>query len=269
MLITVDIEDHAAEGQPKRFAEALEPLLTGLAARRLRATFFVVGSLAPVWRDELRELLRQGHEVGLHGHTHRFLRDLGPDGFRNDLAQGRDTLGEVLGLSPAGYRAPYFSLTAETPWAPDIIHESGFTYSSSVLPAWNPQAGLPAAPRRPFVWSSGLVEFPSPVFGVGRIAVPLLGGLYLRLAPGPVVRLAARHVRSRSGQWTYAHPYDFDVAEPFGRYGDQSWLVARLLFLRRAVMLDRVLSIADTTAQPLGELAQAPGFASTLETFAL
>mgnify|MGYP002633764548 CR=1 FL=1 len=267
MLITIDVEDHTVPGQPVRFAEALGPLLEALASRRLRATFFVVGSLAPSWSDELSDLVAQGHEVGLHGHTHRFLRDLGPAGVRDDLARGRDTLGEVLGALPVGYRAPYFSLTTDTPWAPDLIMEAGFEYSSSVLPAWNPQAGLTAAPRTAFRWANGLVEFPSPVFGVGPIALPLLGGAYLRLAPAPLVHLAARKARRRPGQWTYAHPYDFDVDEPFARYNGQSWIFARLLFLRRRLMLRRLLSIADPAARPLGELAADAEFVSNLESY--
>ncbi|WP_373071027.1 DUF3473 domain-containing protein [Gemmatimonas sp.] len=267
MLITLDVENHSVVGEPRRFAEALGPLLGALASRRLRATFFVVGSLAPSWRSELLDLVAQGHEVGLHGHQHRLLRDLGPTGTSDDLARGRDVLGEILGEPPIGYRAPYFGLTGETPWAPDLILEAGFEYSSSVLPAWNPQAGFPKAPRAPFRWANGLVEFPTPVFGAGPLAVPLLGGAYLRLAPSPLVHLAARQARRREGQWTYAHPYDFDVDEPFARYDGQSWLLARLLSLRRGLMLRRVLSVADTAARPLGELAADPEFVARLGSY--
>ena len=267
MLITVDIEDHTAPDQGKRFAKAVGPLLESLALRELRATFFVVGSLAKSWGCELRELAAHGHEVGVHGYVHRYLRDLGPTAARDDLARGRDAVGEVLGRLPAGYRAPYFGLTAETPWAPDLIREVGFLYSSSVLPAWNPQAGIMRAPRLPFRWSNGLVEFPARVFGIGPIAVPLLGGAYLRLAPGAVFRLAARQGIHQQGQWTYAHPYDFDVDEPFSRYPGQTALSARLLFARRRLMLDRILGIASRSARPLGDLAADARFVAGLEEF--
>lgn len=267
MLITVDIEDHAEPGQLVRFDRALGPLLDELSSRRLRATFFVVGELAQVWRDELRELISRGHEVGLHGHSHRFLRDLGPSGARDDLERGRDRLSEVIGFAPVGYRAPYFGLTRETPWAPELIMEAGFNYSSSVLPAWNPQAGLAGAPRTPFCWRNGLVEFPAPVFGAGPLAVPLLGGMYLRVAPMPLVRLAARRAGRHLGQWTYAHPYDFDADEPFRRYGQQPWYVAKLLFARRKRMLSRILFLADPAARTLEELTADRGFVAGLQPF--
>ena len=47
------------------------------------------------------------------------------------------------------------------------------------------------------------------------LALPLLGGAYLRLVPAAAVRVAARRARRRVRAWTYAHPYDFDEGEPY------------------------------------------------------
>jgi hypothetical protein len=265
--ITIDVEDHAGVTTDYRFREAIGPLISGLNSKDAKATFFVVGSLAPAWKDDMRELAAQGHEIGLHGYTHRFLAELGPAGFADELERGRDALSEILGSSPRGFRAPYFSLTAETPWAPELIASAGFTYSSSVLPAWNPQAGLVGAPREPFRWPSGIVEFPSPVFGVGRWSLPLLGGAYLRLAPSPLIRLAAG--RGGRGRWSYSHPYDFDVTETFVRRNGQSWLFTKLLFARRHLMMERVLRLVGTHTATLGELADDPAFRSGLPIYDL
>lgn len=266
LSITIDVEDHAGEGETPRFREALAPLMSALTEARVRATFFVVGEMVTDFADDLRELARQGHEIGLHGYTHRFLRDLGPEGLADELARGRAVLTDALGAAPVGFRAPYFSLTADTPWAPDVIAAAGFTYSSSVLPAWNPQAGLATAPRRPFRWPNGLVELPSPVFGVGKWALPVLGGAYLRLAPAPLVRLAARSTGDVRGAWTYSHPYDFDADEPFVRRGEQSWLFAKLLFARRSLMLRRVMLLADPRGVTLADLAADRAFTDALPT---
>lgn len=266
-LITIDVEDHGRGDRAPRFVEALAPLLRVLRSNDLRATFFVVGNLASGWRDELRTLRDEGHEIGLHGHTHRFVNRIGPTEFRDDLARGVDAVGEVLGSAPVGYRAPYFSITKETPWAPDLLQSAGFTYSSSVLPVWNPQSGFPGAPKAPFRWSNGLIEFPVPVVGVGCFGLPLLGGAYVRLVPAAVVRLAAARARHTVGAWTYAHPYDFDVDEPYTRLDGQQWWVTRLLFLRRRLMLDRVIGLSARSAKPLGELASDPTFVSRLALF--
>lgn len=262
-LITIDVEDHGPTDRPPRFRTALAPLLDALRDRRVTATFFVVGTLVPTWADELTQLTADGHEIGLHGHTHRFLKTLGPATFRDELRAGREAIANVTGSPPVGFRAPYFSLTADTPWAPDILTEEGFVYSSSVLPAWNPQAGMPGVPKTPFRWPSGLVEFPVPVFGVRSLGLPVLGGAYLRLLPSSIVRLAERSSRD-VGRWTYAHPYDFDADEQFFRRPGQSWLVAKLLFARRRLMLPRVMDLVGSGGGTLGSLAHDERFVSAL-----
>jgi peptidoglycan-N-acetylglucosamine deacetylase len=255
LLISIDVEDHTAPPNRPRFEEALAPLLSMLQASGAKATFFVVGELAHEWRGQLRQLVAAGHEVGLHGNTHRFIESLGERGFADDVASGVAAISEAVGLPPVGYRAPYFSLTPATPWAPGILQDAGFRYSSSVLPAWNPQACFQAAPRQPFRWDCGLIELPSPVFGLGKFSIPVLGGAYVRLVPGFVVRLAAKGCAAADGHWTYSHPYDFDTSEPFFRRPGQSWVVARLLFAHRGRMLTRVAGLMTPSAVTLGEFA--------------
>ena len=228
----------------------------------------MVGSLAPEWSGEVRALAEEGHEIGLHGLTHRPLVELGPDGFAEETRRGREVLADILGAAPVGYRAPYFSLTRDTPWAPEVLAESGFAYSSSVLPARNIQHGLPGAPRQPFLWTNGLVEMPAPVFGVGSVRLPILGGAYVRLAPGWLVGWAARRA-PRAGSWTYVHPHDFDVDEPFARHDGQAWWFAKLFFARRHLMLDRVSGLAGGSSRPLGEIVSDPEFRAGLETWGM
>ncbi len=271
-ILTLDVEDHnlGDPNHPSRFREALEPLLALMAKREIKATFFVVGNLAKHWASELQELAGLGHEIGLHGYTHRHLRDVGADEFRDEVHRGARELAEIVGQAPAGFRAPYFSLTRDTPWAPAILAEAGFRYSSSVLPAWNPQAGFPSAPKTPFVWGDGgLVEFPAPVFGLRRIALPVLGGAYVRLVPSLVVRVAARRVRDQRGAWTYVHPYDLDVDEPYHKLPNQSAVVARLLFARRQLMLERIDSLCSSNAGRLIDLASDVTFVKSLPQFTI
>ncbi len=255
LIITIDVEDHTIPPAEPRYEQAIGPLLQVLDERRAKATFFVVGELVARRDRQLRELVAAGHEVGLHGFTHRHLRVLGPGGFADELRMGVDALGECLGVSPAGFRAPYYSLTEDTPWAPDLLVEAGFSYSSSVMPASNPIAGYPGAPAQPFRWRCGLLELPSPVFGMGRLSLPVLGGAYLRLMPMFIIRTALRRRSADRGDWTYAHPYDFDTSEQFFRQPDQSWIEARLLFARRKHMLRRFSRLIGAGTPTLGEFA--------------
>ena len=267
LIITVDLEDHTVPPASPRFDRAIEPLLAVLAERQARATFFVVGELVPRCASQLRDLAEAGHEIGLHGFTHQHVLDLGPKLFADQIRQGIETLGEHVGVSPAGFRAPYCSMTDKTPWAPEILSDAGFGYSSSVMPAWNPIAGYPGAPTRPFRWPSGLLELPAPIFGLGRFALPVLGGAYLRLMPWAVVWAAGRTRSADNGDWTYIHPYDLDTEEPFFRRPGQSWIEAKLLFARRTLMFRRVAGFIGTGTPTLGEYALRLGHSDGVPTF--
>ena len=267
LTLTVDVEQYGDPAKSLRFLRALEPLLDGLAQTGSKATFFVVGELVPYCTELLKEVKEFGHEVALHGYTHRFLNRITPEEFRDELTRGRHRIEDVLDVPPIGFRAPYFSLTEDSMWAPDLLAEAGFLYSSSVLPAWNPQAGFPEAPRLPFLWPSGVVEFPAPTFGIGPLRLPIIGGAYLRLAPLPLVA-AARHQASKHlGAWTYCHPYDFDGTEPFTRREGDNWLFSRLLFARRDIMLQRVLKVTTTGSRSLGDLVSNQELLRTLHTW--
>lgn len=254
LTLTVDVEQYGDPSQSVRFLRALEPLLDAFARTESKVTFFVVGELVPYCTDLLREVKQHGHEVALHGHTHRFLDRMTPSDFKNELKMGRQQIEDVLGEPPIGFRAPYFSLTEDSLWAPDLLAEAGFLYSSSVLPAWNPQAGFPQAPRHPFIWPSGLIEFPAPTFGVGPLRLPVIGGAYLRLSPMMLVFAARYQASKQFGAWTYCHPYDFDHDEPFKRREEDSWFFSRLLFLRRDIMLKRILKVTTPGSKSLGSL---------------
>ena len=266
--ITVDVENLSGSISDDTFIGPLVPLLELLEQHKTKATFFVVGTLSSLWREPLLLLSKSGHEIGLHGHTHEHLGSLGPRKFGDSLIEGREALENVIGKEVKGFRAPYFSLTKQSQWAHEILFNSGFQFSSSVLPAWNPQAGFATAPKHPFIWSSGLVEFPVPTFGLGRFGIPLLGGAYLRLIPKPVFKIAKLIGSNRPGEWSYCHPYDFDVAAKFETIRESSWIFSKLLFMRRNLMLNRVgellqLGRSDSFEQQISE----KGFIDSLERF--
>lgn len=266
--ITVDVENLSGSISDDSFIRPLIPLLDLLEQHKTKATFFVVGTLASLWREPLLLLSKSGHEIGLHGHTHEHLSSLGPKKFQHSLIEGREVLENVVGKEIKGFRAPYFSLTKHSSWAHEILFKSGFQFSSSVLPAWNPQAGFATAPKHPFMWNSGLVEFPVPTFGLGRLGLPLLGGAYLRLIPKPLFKIARQIGSNRPGEWSYCHPYDFDVAAEFEKVRESSWFFSKLIFMRRSFMLDRVSELLQLgPSDSFEEQISKNGFVDSLELF--
>jgi peptidoglycan-N-acetylglucosamine deacetylase len=79
----------------------------------MRATFFVVGSLAAAHPDLVAEIRRRGHGIGVHGDRHLHHLVHSPRWIRTDTAAAVSTL-EGLGIRPRWYRPPYGQLTATT-----------------------------------------------------------------------------------------------------------------------------------------------------------
>jgi polysaccharide deacetylase family protein (PEP-CTERM system associated) len=238
---TVDVEEHAGGA---RAAAQTARLLDLLEAADARGTFFVLDAVAANDPALVRLIAARGHEVASHGHDHRRLADARPGEFRAGMAAARDRLADLLGAPPAGYRAPYFSLTPQAAWVPEALAALGFAYSSSVLPAWNPMAGWPGAPRRPFLWPSGLLELPVPVARLGPFRLPFLGGMYLRwLPPWRIRQFARRWAREEAAGgtlWSYCHPYDLDETEGLVRRGDAGAFGSLMLWLNRGPTLPRL-----------------------------
>jgi peptidoglycan-N-acetylglucosamine deacetylase len=255
ITFTLDVEDHRPdEAASFRVPELVHAVLDFLAERSIRGTFFVVGELAEQVPDLVREIADAGHEIGLHGWRHEPVGWSTPDQFRADVAKGRCLLEDLTSTAVRGFRAPTYSLVAESAWAVDVLAEVGFDYSASVLPARNPLFGWPEAPRRPYRWTNGLVELPAPTAGVGSYRLPVLGGVYFRVIPSLVVSAALRLADEGVCPWLYCHPYDFDPDEEFWVVPDAGRVGSRLLWLNRRrefAKLDKLLR--DGAGPPLGE----------------
>jgi peptidoglycan-N-acetylglucosamine deacetylase len=258
LTFTYDLEDDGTRaGAAPRYESVTDRLLELLADRNVTATVFVVGGLAERSPALIRAIAAAGHEIALHGHEHVAIDQLGERGFVADVERGKATLEDLTGGAVRGYRAPLFSLTSRTPWAPGRLARLGFAYSSSVLPAPNPIRGYPGAPRGPFRWRAGPLELPCPLLGRSRLTLPFLGGVYLRYLPRWLLRRGARRLGATSSAWIYAHPYDFDDGAPFVVMPHAGWAVSRILHRRRSQTFARVEELLDAcgAAPPLGAVA--------------
>jgi peptidoglycan/xylan/chitin deacetylase (PgdA/CDA1 family) len=87
-------------------------ILDLLAERNVRATFFVLGSMAAAAPGLTREVAAAGHEIAVHGWVHHYLTGQGPRAVYRDLARARDTVAGITGQDPAWFRPPYGVLTS-------------------------------------------------------------------------------------------------------------------------------------------------------------
>ncbi|MFI1741618.1 polysaccharide deacetylase family protein [Streptomyces sioyaensis] len=113
----------AGQGRPGHVALTLDDgpdhlstphFLRLLDARQVRATFFLLGSMAIRSAALVREMAASGHEIALHGWAHRPLLLRGPRATYDDLARARDLIGDLTGTPPALFRPPYGVMTTGT-----------------------------------------------------------------------------------------------------------------------------------------------------------
>lgn len=78
-----------------------------LDAHDAKATFFLVGERAAQRPEFVRELVRRGHDIGNHSHTHpeRWFWSLGPARMHREIANAQRTLTDIAGTPPRWFRA--------------------------------------------------------------------------------------------------------------------------------------------------------------------
>ena len=82
-------------------------VLDALDAAGLKATFFMVGEQVKAAPAMAGEVAKRGHEIALHGATHRPHRELSPRDSRDEPAYGLGTLEAATGRRPRWFRPPY------------------------------------------------------------------------------------------------------------------------------------------------------------------
>jgi len=252
-LFSVDLEEFVAADRQRDFRrtplpELTEKYLAFLRRHAMKATFFVVGEIAEKFPAVIRAIASEGHELGCHTHTHWSLDRHTPQSLREDLLRNRAALEAISNQPLRGFRAPILSLTERTKWAFAVLAETGFTYSSSVLPAKNPLHGWPGfghAVRR----VEGITELPITTAPVLGREFPIAAGTYFRCLPFFAIRRAFQRLAGQGTMLTgYFHPYDIDVAQEHvmneGVRGSR--LMNHLLYFNRAGTLPRLEAlIAD------------------------
>lgn len=190
---------------------------------KLKATFFILGWTAMKHPDIVREIDRRGHEVASHGYSHTLTTHLSDNDLRTDLEESKKRLDDLTGKPVKGYRAPSFSIT---PKLIDYLQEAGYQYDSSynsfdrhgrygtISLEGTEQKGISHK------FPDGLIELPISNLKLRNTILPLGGGGYFRLIPVPLFIKGIRFILGVQNSFVfYAHPWEFDPAQPRIRHG--------------------------------------------------
>jgi polysaccharide deacetylase family protein (PEP-CTERM system associated) len=179
----------------------------------------VLGWVARRFPKIVRAIHEQGHELGCHSNLHRLVYELTPTEFHEDTRIALDAIQQAAGVSVRAYRAPSFSITAQSQWAFDVLAQLGFTHDSSVFPITHDLYGFANIYPEPFrlrVPSGELIVCPMPVlFSKWVRPLPVTGGGYLRILPLWWQLYGMRRLESAGRPAViYVHPWEFDPEQP-------------------------------------------------------
>src|SRR5215210_4603820 len=278
--LTFDLEDWHQLMHRRLTGEEIQPsstvvttthrLLDMLDEAEVRATFFVVGNVAETHPGLVREVVRRGHEVGSHSHSHELIFRMEPAAFKADMERSLAGLQDLTGQPIIGFRAPEFSVGHLGHWCFEVLIELGFRYDSSVFPLPRVRYGIPEAPDHPFAIptpSGTMREFPLATWDVGRFRLPVAGGSYFRLLPSRLLDHALKAIdEQRRTAVLYFHPYEFHTGwlSPSGLAWRRSLRANNLKFTLSRIVLHNLRTglisqrlgplLAQYTFMPLGDI---------------
>jgi polysaccharide deacetylase family protein (PEP-CTERM system associated) len=203
-------------GEQSEIERNVDETLAFLQTNSVKGTFFVLGRIAEVLPNVVRAITQGGHEIASHSFEHLRLYNMSRDGAQEALSRSRKVLEDVSGTQVKGFRAPDFSINAQTLYVLDLIQQAGYQYDSSLYPIRGHDVyGVPDAERWIHRLPNGLVECPLSVMEIAGRRIPALGGGYFRLYPLPLTQRILRSIENaKHPAMFYIHPYELGSVCP-------------------------------------------------------
>ncbi len=144
-------------------------LLALFAKHDIKATFFITGFFAQREPENVRQILKDGHEIACHGYEHHY-RNRSFD-IEKDVIKAKEILEQITQKKIKGFRAPQATYSEELL---RILDKCGFIYDSSLHPAYLPgyynNRKAPLHIHKPLP-NSSLLEIPVAVMPKTRLPI--------------------------------------------------------------------------------------------------
>ena len=171
---------------------------------RTKATFFVLGTVAEWYPELIEDMKNDGHEIGIHGYTHKRLCHHTRESFDEEIKKTISILNN-MGVKPSGYRAPAFT---RADFLYDVLSKNDIKYDSSVFPVKTSLYDGTSYDCYPFIAERGIVEIPCSVLKILKLRIPA-GGFYLRLFGRRMNYILLNKIEKRYGiAVMYFHPWE-------------------------------------------------------------
>ncbi|WP_060679295.1 polysaccharide deacetylase family protein [Virgibacillus halodenitrificans] len=136
---------HGAYG-PKT---GVKRILNLLHKHSIKSTFFIPGWIIETYTDEMKQIVKHGHEVGHHGYLHEYPHTLDVKEEKQIIEKGIHIIEGLTGKKPKGYRSPAWEFSSNTL---NLLAEYNFLYSSNMMDADDPYIHLNGVVEIPVQW---------------------------------------------------------------------------------------------------------------------
>lgn len=96
----------------------------------LKTTWFIPGHSAETFPDQMRDVAKRGHEIGIHGYSHENPIAMTPEQEEAVLDKGIELVTEISGKRPTGYVAPWWEFSNVTN---ELLLKKGIKYDHSLM----------------------------------------------------------------------------------------------------------------------------------------
>jgi len=189
----------------------IDVILDFLHKHNVKATFFILGSVAKDMPSLVYKIANFGHEIASHGMHHQFLHLLPNKIVRQHINVSKDIIENSASKKIYGFRAPFFSINEKTLYIFDEIMNAGYLYDSSIYPIRGHDLyGMSGAKKTIHKMNNGLIEMPLSVISIMGLTFPVLGGGYYRLYPYYFNKVALESLNKKKDipGIIYLHPYE-------------------------------------------------------------
>ena len=187
--------DIALEESMKISSAGTTRILDVLRGHGVRATLFCTSNFVENAPDIVSRIVGEGHELAAHGCDHW---RPAPE----DVERSKEIIERLSGQKVHGYRQPRMF-----PVSDKEIARCGYTYNSSLNPAFIPGRYMHLTSPRTCFMKDGVLQIPASVTPLLRF--PLFWLSYHHL-PASLYRRLARRVANHDGYFaTYFHPWAF------------------------------------------------------------
>lgn len=175
--------------------EGTNRILDVLKSNGVKATFFCTGNFAENAPEVMLRIMDEGHEVACHGVDHWQPK-------ATDFAESKKIVERVTGRQVYGYRQPRMF-----PVSDEEIQKAGYTYNSSLNPAFIPGRYMHLTAPRTWFMKDKVMQIPASV--TPWVRFPLFW-LSLHNLPEGLYHWLVRRTLKHDGYFvTYFHPWEF------------------------------------------------------------